>query len=407
MSVTAVGNRRVASLAVARVGSRAVSSIALGMSLLLIARGTSVADFGHFMTAYTVGLIVGLAVGFGAPTRILRAGVEKTTLAGTLFSTHTVAVTIAVVVGLTALAGVGVATVTVAGVLFAVGDTVQNYAQAHLTARDRQVLANIVVVSHRLIPLVAVICSLALTARVDFAVLAAVYLIPIAIGVLAPMSDVSIGATRAWREALRGSGGYWVYSLAAVIPQLQIPLLALVVVPQLVGEYSLATRVIGPITLLTASLSAVLVPELARRLDDVIAFRTLYRFSTRLSGVYLLIVMVAAWPGALAVVALAGPKYRDAAVLVFAMIVAAGIAAFGQAANSVLLAVGGAGLSAVAIVAGATVGLGLLVVSGVWLNGDWLWVAPVVTQIITLVMLVGFAGSREPSTARHRRKALV
>ncbi|WP_299576199.1 hypothetical protein [uncultured Williamsia sp.] len=380
-----------------------MSSLMLGVSLLLIARGTTVDGFGHFMTAYTVGIIVGLAVGFGAPTRILQIGVRDSELAGGLFAVHTFLVTVVSVIACVTVAISGAGTVVLVGVVFAIGDTVQNYAQAHLTARDRQWAANLLVLSHRLPPVVAVAASIAISGRVDYDILIVAYTVPVALGVFAPIADASRAAWRRRHDAFRGSSGYWVYSLAAVIPQLQIPLLALVTVPEVVGEFSLATRVIGPITLLTASLSAVLVPELARRADDPADFAALYRFSMRISAAYLGVVVVAAWPAAMLVVGAAGAQYADAVGLVFATVVAAGIAAFGQAANSVLLAVGKASLSASAIIAGAVVGLSVLLVCGTMLNGGWLWVAPVLTQVTTMVMLVRFArpvvrAPREPST---------
>lgn len=391
MTAGAVGTRRVASLAVGRVGSRVVSSLTLGASLLLIARGTTAGGFGHFMTAYTVGLVVGLAVGIGAPSRILQVGVRDADLAGGLFAVHTALVGVVSVIACAAVNVLGLGVVVIAGVVFAIGDTIQNYAQAHLTARDRQWAANLLVLSHRLPALVAVAVSLGLTGRVDFGVLTLAYAIPIILGVLVPIGDATRAAWQRWSDAFRGSSGFWVYSLAAVVPQLQIPLLALVTVPAIVGEFSLATRVIGPITLLTASLSAVLVPELARRVADSADFTRLYRFSVRISAAYLGVVVVAAWPAAVLVVAAAGTQYAGAVGLVAATVVAAGIAAFGQAANSVLLAVGKASMSATAIIVGAILGLSVLVVCGTMLDGEWLWVAPVLTQVTTTALLIRFA----------------
>ncbi|MGJ0117907.1 lipopolysaccharide biosynthesis protein [Williamsia sp. MIQD14] len=397
MTDTPTTTRRVASLALGRVGSRAVSSAALGITLLLIARGTTVADFGHLMTAYTAGLIVGLAVGLGAPTRILRLDAEHPDLPGTLFVVHSLLVVSAAVIALAVATVTGAGWVVVAGIVFALGDTMQNYAQAHLTARDRQLAANVLVTSHRLIPLAVVVVALVVDGRVGFVLLTTVCVVPIVIGLLAPLSDASRRSAQMWSAARQGASGYWVYALAAMLPQIQIPVLALIASPVVVGQFSMATRVIGPVTLLTASMSAVLVPELARRISDRGAFDALYAFSVRISAVYLVVVAALAWPGALVVTLLAGPQYREATFLVFAMIVSAGIGAFAQASNSKLLALGRAGSSARALIAGGVVGLILLVAVGATAPGGWLWTVPVATQMLILGTMLHYARAASPA----------
>ena len=75
-----------------RIGARIASSIALGFTLLLLARVSTVAAFGEFMLTFSLTLVLGIVIGFGAPPRALRSSAEHESahLQRSLFALHTV-----------------------------------------------------------------------------------------------------------------------------------------------------------------------------------------------------------------------------------------------------------------------------------------------------------------------------
>ncbi len=379
-----------------RISTRVVSSLALGVCLMVTARGTLVADFGTFMTAYAIGLVAGLIAGIGAPVRVLRAPAESNPIAGTLFVVHTVLVGTVFVVLAAAYSAAGMRWAIGAGLLFALGDTLQNYAQAYLTAHDLHVSANLLVVAHRLAPLVAVgSCYLALGV-VRFHWMAVGFVIPIVLGLAVPWAQARRSAWAPVGAVFRRWTGYWGYSGSAIVGQLQVPVLSVVATATTVGTFSMALRVVGPITLVTASITAIVVPELARRLGSPHSFAVLYRSVLTACAGYCAVVVALCWPGAVVVVALAGPQYHGAVALVAATIVGAGLSACSQGFNAKLLAVGTPGRATVAILAGGVLALGMLLVIGI-AHATWaLWTVPVVSQAVVLaaMVMVGSGGAR-------------
>ncbi len=385
--------RGLAGATMARIGARVVSSLALGACLLLIARGVAPAEFGALMTAYAVGLVVGLAAGVGAPVRVLRAPAGAGVAPGSLFIVHTAAV-------LTAGAAAGLVAAVVwptwavaAGLVFATSDTLQNYAQAQLTATGRRSVADLLVVTHRVVPLVAVATDFMVTGGVGLPVLLLATTVPAALGVVVPWVLDPPRRPIDLAAVFTGWSGYWGYSGSAMLTQLQIPVLGVVAAAPVVASYALAMRVVGPITLVTASLTAVAVPGLAARLAAPASFSALYRRVLATCGGYAVLVVAFAVPGALALAALAGDGYRDAVPLFAASIVGAALSACSQGFNIKLLAVGSPWRATAAIVSGGLVALALLAVLGGTEPG-LLWLVPVSAQIVVLALIGVAAGVR-------------
>ncbi len=397
---TETSSRGVAMHSLWRMGSRVISSAALGICLLLTARGTVVGDFGAMMTAYSVGLIVGLAAGVGAPARILRAPAEARKLHGVLFAVHSVLVCASWVVLVTICAALGFAGwAVIAGLVFALGDTVQNYAQGHLTSLDEQGAANALVISHRLIPLAAAVISYVWIGHIDFAVLAVAFAVPVVIGLVVPYPSARRSGMRGIAPVFTDWLGYWAYSGSAMLNQLQLPVLGAVATAGVVGMFAMSARVVGPITLLTASITAVIVPELAKRVGEPDRFGSLYRKLVAVCAGYFVVVLIVSWPVAMLVVALAGPQYQAATLLVAATIVGAGLSAWSQGYNAKLLAVGKPGLATMSIVAGAVLAVAMLFGLGVTGRSDLLWTVPVVSQVV-VVLTMSWAAARSRADER-------
>ncbi|MFC4744442.1 hypothetical protein [Gordonia hankookensis] len=345
------------------------------------------------MTAYSIGIIVGLAAGIGAPTRVLRAPGEDRPVYGTLYSVHTILVTTAFGMAFF-VAAVTIPTWTVmAGLMLALGDTVQNYAQGQMTSLGRLTSANVLVLLHRLVPLCVVVIWYLDVGEVSFPAVTVAFAVPVALGVVAPLRSARAFGVGPIEGLFRSSLGYWAYSGSAVATQLQVPTLTAVATTATAGAFAMATRVVGPITLVTASITVVLVPELARRLHRWKDFEHLYRLLIGVCSGYAAFVVVAAVPMAWVIVDVAGPQYRDAMPVVAGAIVGAGLSACSQGFNAKLLAVGRPGLATAAVLTGAGVSLVMLVVLGARSTGGVgvLAMVPVVSQVVVLVMMITFA----------------
>ena len=386
---SADGNRQLAHRTLGRIAARGVSSLTFGATLALLARSTTLPQFGVFMLAYSVGLIAGILVGLGSPTRVLRAGAVDQPTAGALYVVYA-----GLVVG--AFAACGLAYVVIApsaaayaGLLLALGDTLVNFAVAHMTADDRHVLANALVLFHRSIPLAAVVVGYVVAHRGDFTVLAIVLCIPALVALVLPAGFIPIRESiQQWRSSFAGGVGYWAYSMSALIGQLQTPVLAAVTSASVVATYAMAARVVGPISIITASISVVAVPELVRRLGSPSSFQRLFRGLVGVSVAYFAVVAIAAWPIAKLVVFVVGPQYASAEAIVVGMVLGAGISGCSQAFNSRLLAVGRPLASTTAIAAGALIALILLTVLGSTGLISLLWLVPIATEIVVVVLMV-------------------
>lgn len=348
------------------------------------------------MTAYAVGLIVGAAIGFGAPTRVLRAPAERAGMASALYRVHTGAVC-----GVFAAATAGAFAVSIAvasGLVFAWGDTVLNYAQAHLAAVGRHLAGNLLILAHRMIPLVVAALGIVVWGMVSFVALGAALMVPVVLGIAVPRRG-SERVTGVGRREVFGPGwtGYLGYTGAAMVSQLQVPVLGAAAGPVMTAPYSVAARVTGPITLVTVSLTQVLVPELARRRDSPAAFRRTFRAVVIGCAAYFAVIALACWPAAVIVTTLAGPQYRDATVLVAACIVAAGLSANSQGVNVKLLALGRPHRATGAILIGNLVGLIVLFYTGSTADLRSVAWAPIVTESVVLALMVLAVTWRLPS----------
>lgn len=403
---TAGSNKSVALSSIWRLSARIISSAALGVCLLLTARATPIVDFGAMMTAYSSGLIIGLVAGIGAPTRVLRAPAEQRSVVGALFIVHTAMVVGAFIVAFAICGLVWPKYAVAAGLMFALGDTVQNYAQGHMTSLDLQRSANCLVLLQRVIPLCVVLVCFFMVGHVDYALLTGAFAVPVILALVVPWKSASRSGFSSLGEVFHNWFGYWAYSGSAVMAQLQIPVLGFAGTAATVGVFAMATRVVGPITLLTASLTAVVVPEMARRLPDPKAFHSLYRLMLIVVFGYFVLVAVFAFPAGWAVVRLAGPQYAGAVPLVVGTIIGAGLSACAQGFNAKLLAVGRPGLATVPVVTGGAVALLMLLGLG-WSGAvGYLWTVPVVSQMVVLAMMVKAANDESlPGIGRHRRSA--
>lgn len=388
-SIELGAGRQVAARAMSRIGARAVSSLSFGVFLVLTARSTDISEFGAFMLAYSVGLVAGILTGAGAPVRVLRAAAESNRSTRALFIVHTSSVSLAMTLCLLTFGVIQPQWASVAGIVLAFGDTCQNFATAQTTAEERHVLANTMVVTHRVVPLVTVLVSYVNDSRVGFDLITATLTVPLVVSLLVPCLCLERGcASSGLYAVLISSGRFWIYSTSALLSQLQVPMLAAVATSTVVAQFSMAARVVGPIGILTASISVIVVPELAKRMVAPVEFDRLFRTVLRLSIAYFVAVAAMSWPVAVLVVHIVGPQYDDAMTLVIGMVIGAGISGCSMAFNAKLLAVGHPDGATQAIVAGGIVALMLLAVIGGRNSSSMLWLVPVVSELVVITLMV-------------------
>jgi O-antigen/teichoic acid export membrane protein len=367
----------------------------LGIFLLLLARHLSVVEFGQFVLAYTLGIAVGLAVGFGASVRVIRANAldDGIVVAHGLYVVHSVATAAAAAVALAGVALAGGPVVLLAGLMFAYSDTVQNYGQAHLSGVNRHKAASALIVGQRLIPLVACVSSILVTGSVNMALIAAVFAITAAIALAAPLFSLSkkvLGSLLRGPRKLpfRGAASYWMLSVSSMVTQLQVPGFALFASAATLGFFSMATRVTGPLTLLSAAISTVLIPELSARVRDNTSFTRLSRRYVYVAACYCGVIFALAWPMALVVVKIVGDKYQPALAMLIAMMMAAGLSSVSQAISCRVIALGRPSVATIAILFGGLLTLAIVVAVGAAGHDQLVWIAPVLGQVAVLILIM-------------------
>lgn len=389
--------------AAVRIAARLASSAMLGVFLLLLARHMPVADFGQYILAYTLGMAVGLVVGMGAPVQVMRVGAAGgEPAAARMYVFHSVVIAAVFLTVAATLVVAAAPTMLLAGGVFAFSDTLQNYAQSHLAGIQAHSAASSLVVTQRAIPLLGCGVLVAAGRSFDAATFIALFTVTAAIAVIAPGVAAQRRHLHAAVKQFRGrppagSARYWALSVSGVLSQLQVATFALFASALSVGYFSMATRVTGPLTLLAAAMSTVLIPELSTRIANPTAFRGLYRRYLLITVFYCGAVAVAAWPAAWFIIEVVGSKYEPARMMLVGMIVAAGLSSVSQSVSSRYIALGWPMTATVAIVAGGITILALLALAGWSGHADVVWVVPIIGQTVVLVfMLVGRKGG-------HRR----
>ncbi|WP_448221776.1 GDSL-type esterase/lipase family protein [Gordonia iterans] len=395
---------------VTRVGARVLSSVFLGVFFLLVARGVSVADFGQLIFAYTLGIATGLVAGLGAPMQVLRhnAAGDGESSAPRLYVVHSVVVTALFLLAISALLAIDTPLMVVAGVVFAYSDTVQNYAQSHLAGSNSHRRSSTLSVVHRLIPMLVVIGAVVTGGTVTAAVLIIGFTITAVIGLLAPLpliprSSLRTAISGRFQRPATGTGGYWALGMSGILAQLQVAAFAVFATANAVGLLALASRVTGPLTLLSAAMSTVLIPELAKHLSDRDRFEGIYRRFVAVTVGYCILVLLLAWPAAWVIVQIVGDEYRPALPILIGMIVAAGISSVSQSISARHIALGRPRLVTVAIVSGGLLTLGLLLLFGAIGAIGVVWIAPVAGQLTVLGLLLAGSAWGAKGIPRRRR----
>jgi O-antigen/teichoic acid export membrane protein len=367
-----------------RISSRVISSAAFGLTLLLLARISSVSAFGQFMLTGSIIAIAGIVLGFGAPSRVLQCSAEgePMRLAKGLYLLHSVANVGFAAVMLVGAAALGLPAPVAAGIIWATGDNVQWYAQNHLAGIGNHRASSWLVATQRLAPCATVVAYLVAGKAANYPLMGVAFGITLFVGLIAPIRSVR-GARADVRRGATGAPRWWALAMSGIIYQAQPSVIAAVSNTVVVGLYAIAAKAIGPITLLPTAISTVIVPELARRLRTGGAAE-LYRKFSRLSLAYAFLAIACAWPAGIVVTQIAGPQYAAALPLVAGMVVASGLSAYTQSFMALLIAAGHPNQVTVSIGAGQIVALVLLAILGAYGPIESLALAPIAAEAVVL-----------------------
>lgn len=376
-----------------RFSSRIVSSVGLGVTLLLLARISPVHSYGEFMVAGAVTTVAGIVFGFGAPARVLRVAAEQhpmqqsprlkpVSLTRALYLLHLGSNLTLATVMLAAAALLTLPATAAAGIMWGAGDTLQTYAQNHFAGIGSHRFSSWLVATQRIVPCATVVAYLVMGRPADYSLIAVAFTIPLLIAAATPL--VSVAGTQAdFIGATRSAMGWWGLSLSNVLFQLQVPVVAALASTAGAGLYGVATKVVGPVLLLPASMATVVIPELARRLHTGRAWDLYHKFS-RFCLAYMGVALLGAWPAGIIVMRIAGPPYAAALPLVAGMVAAAGLSAYSQSFAAMLVAAGYPNQATACIAGGNGVALILLAVLAAWGPIESLAVVQLLAELLVL-----------------------
>jgi O-antigen/teichoic acid export membrane protein len=369
-----------------RIGARGLAAGFQAITLLLIARIEGPESFGVFAIALSVGYVVSGVVGLGAGVRVLRIAGEPEGdhLASALFLTRV----IGSILTLSSTAALAVVfdsfTPLLAAGALAASDLMVEYSQSLMAGRGHQALSSAMVVVQRALPAAGVLVAVALdTSSYGWFSLAVCIVLALSviypIAVWAPPSNVL--------DVVRSSGGYWAGSIVANLRQLEPISVGAVAGAGASGGYAIASRIGNPLVIVTSSLQTVFVPDLAKK-KGTDAFDDSFRKLLTLSGAYGVLLLLLSLPIAHLVAVFLGSEYRDAEILIAAMVASIGIGAITGAYQSRFIALGEPGTSAAIIGVASVFGIALILVVGSALGADLLWTVPLATQTVLAAAMI-------------------
>ena len=354
-----------------RVGARIGGAAMQAATLLLLARALGPSSFGVLAVFTSTGMLLTALACLGSSTRVLRlrAEPEAEAIEPALFWIQA-AGSVLVLVGLLAAAVVTASPgPAVVGALLAFSDQQMEFRVSHLSGQVRQSAASLTIILQRGLALLAVGAA--------FVAVAAVALVG------APARSVP---ARAVLRFARSSLGYWLSALVINLRQLEPLVVSASGGVGTAGLYAIAVRVSNPLTIVVTSLQAIAVPEMARA-DGRAQFRRMFRLMLGVALLYGAVLVVGSPLVAEGFLRVVGPQYEGARTLVTVLVVCAGLSAVSQALQARLLAAGRPATSAWIIGGATAIGLVVLAVTSATGGVSYLWVAPLVTQLLILATL--------------------
>lgn len=378
--------RRLTGALALRVGARGIAAGFQAVTLILMARELGPADFGVFGQAQSIGIIGAAIFSFGLSTRALRLSVDDDPdriVSGMFVLRFVTAATVSVLItGVFYALDPATAAILLAVAMVLFADMMNDLMQGVLSGLERQKLASILLIAHRLLPFSAVVFK----PFSDMNILAQFVLgcglaaiVPIIYTVLFWAKPVSLKALA------RGSWGFWLSTIAGPISQFDTTIVRLTSSVTSVGYYAAAARVGAPLNLISSSLANIVVPAMTREPDSAIRMHMFVRL--RRVGIIIAGFIIVSSPiVAELIVRLLGELYRPGWPVFCGMIIAAAFSGINQIYQAYFFAMNLPRIAAMSVGLGTVLGLAVLGFgSALWGIGG-LSIGPVAIQLAILVL---------------------
>lgn len=363
---------------------RLVTAVLQAVMLIWMARELGPVVFGSFAVALTTGSLLGVVLGLGATSQVLRLGESETDTAvmATLVRLRIVSAVMAGAGGLLVGRALGLGPdLSLVIALWVWAELVSELLQAVHFGHRRVGRANAVLVYRRVIPIGALATSVVWWPDTRWWALA---LGSAAAGVVALIVAPSLRRKRApVGETISGARHYWASTVLVGLQTADVALVGLVSAnPVHVGLYSAANRVTSPLNILTSSVLSLLTPELARATPSnrPAVFR---RVSRVLWGVSATLLVVSPVVAHVAVFVL-GEAYAGAEPILVGVTASVAVGALVQGNVSYLYAIGKAKDLTLARLWSVPIGLGLVVAAAFTGQLGLLACAPIASQCVQL-----------------------
>ena len=155
------------------------------------------------------------------------------------------------------------------------------------------------------------------------------------------------------------------------------------------GYYSAANKFGSPINLIASSAINIFVPQMARQQDVHVQFQIFRRMRNYAACLGLLIIM-AAWPVSEFAIKALGQDYRPARLLIFSVIMSAGLVGVSQMHQAYLYSRDLPTKAATAVIIGTCAGLIVLAIGGLFFGTVGIAAAIFLTQIVTLSLFMRY-----------------
>lgn len=380
--------------------SRVAGASFQALLMVLLARLSSVPAFGAFGVALSSGAVALGILGLGLPTRVLRSSVRDGVVWSSFRVTALTSVGVSVVAFIFASKeGAEYVWVALAGALYmyaeGIGNLAQNGAFGHRQLGD----ANILMVTRRLFPflavgVVAITSYLFGQARDPYVglIIGVAVSCTIAVRLIWPERGASAYPVR---SLIAESRSYWFTNVWSMLQQLDVLIVGSILGFESAGLYSAGFRVASPVHILTGLIVARMIPEIAQA-GDALAVRSVTRRYLALGAGYALAVLLMSPLIASAAVWVLGDQYSQARGIIIILLANSAVSVLNQTLVGLIFG-RNRGVKYVPHATAASTLLGLGVV--LWgCHQGLLWLAAIGTLsiqvVLTVLVLVILRGTR-------------
>jgi len=369
-----------------RVLARASAAVFQALCFVALARQLGAISFGAVAVGISVGAVVSVLTGFGGGTRALRLGLEseRRSVASAMFVAQCSSALVSGAASLVAVIAlldqewwIGVVVATVVA-----SDALCGLEQAVLAGAQRQLASAALILFQRAVPFILVLLSdfVGVQRLLGYGVGVAIAAVP---AVVLPIHDWHhpIGLSR----LIATSRGYWLFNTIGCVGMLDTVFVRAFGGPTAAGLYSISSRVVNPINIVTSSILSTITPAaaVAKPEDQVLMLRR----STAIAAICGVAFVAASPLIANVAISVLGDAYSGAERMIVGFIVAAALSGVSQTLVARYVIEGRSLILALSLAIGMALGLLSIVVAA---TVNWtliLWLCPIFMQSAILSTL--------------------